>query len=89
MSQINALISKVQKHSAKYFSSVWRKRCRSTVTVTKEKAKRLCPQVGCELLGEAGGLVLYLSEKDYVCSYCVPTCVVLGYWMSFVPVTSG
>lgn len=36
----------------------------------KEEAKRLCPQVGCGMLpGEAGGLALYLSEKDYVCSY--------------------
>lgn len=43
----------------------------STVTVMKEGAKRLCPQVGCGLPGEAGGLALYFSEKDYVCSYLV------------------
>lgn len=64
MSQISALVSKVQKQSVKYSSSVWRKRCRSTVTLTKEEARRLYPQAGCGLPGEAGGLVLYLSEKD-------------------------
>lgn len=38
--------------------------------MSKEEAKKWCPQICCRtLLAETEGLALNLSEKDYVCCY--------------------
>lgn len=46
------------------------KKCRSTVTVAKEAAKKWCPQICYRMLvGERGGLAQNLPDKGYVCCY--------------------